>query len=123
MECFLAVLHDWQDLVGAIFGGLLGVVGALIVARGVLNRERRSTAVMLQRDLLNVTRMVRSLTYRRKVKLTEVGSENLLKRLVPYYDRLSPLFEQRMAVTSNYSIRLWHCSTASTRPIPLLKAA
>jgi len=50
MLAWLRKLHDWQDLVGAIIGGLLGVFGALIVAHSVTSRERRSASRMLQRD-------------------------------------------------------------------------
>ncbi|WP_158760123.1 hypothetical protein [Paraburkholderia acidiphila] len=40
----IATLHDWQDLAGAIIGGLMGVIGALIVAGRGTRRERRIAA-------------------------------------------------------------------------------
>lgn len=91
-------LHRWQDLSGAIVGGLLGVIGALIVARGVLNRERRSASRMLQSDLLNVTGMIYGLTYRRTVTLETVGATKLAKDLSFFQHHLSPLFEVHLAV-------------------------
>src|SRR5262249_54105732 len=55
---------------------------------------------------LNVTGMVHGLTYHRKLTIAQVGSDNLKDRLTSHYERLSPLFEQHMAVISNYSIQL-----------------
>ncbi|CAD6562653.1 hypothetical protein ACFQ3P_38565 [Paraburkholderia sabiae] len=43
----VAFLEKWQDLTGAIIGGLLGVIGALIVARSATRRERKIAATMV----------------------------------------------------------------------------
>jgi hypothetical protein len=51
---------------GAIIGGLLGISGALIVAREVTSREWRSASRMLQRDLFSVKAMVDTLTHERQ---------------------------------------------------------
>jgi hypothetical protein len=91
-------LHDWQDLAGAIIGGLLGVIGALIVADSARNRERRNASRMLQRDLLNVTGMVHGLTYQRKVTLATLDPDRLVADVSFYRHSLSPLFEAQMAI-------------------------
>jgi len=96
MWCWLQRLHYWQDLAGAVIGGTLGVIGALIVARSAINRERRNASRMLQRDLLNVTGMVFGLTYHRRVTLATLGGDNLATNLAFYRHQLSPLFEAQM---------------------------
>jgi len=96
VTCFLHTLKEWQDPVGALIGGSLGLFAALIVARSALNRERRNASRMLQRDLLNVTGMVYGLTYHRQVTLQTVGGDNLATNLAFYRYRLSPLFEAQM---------------------------
>lgn len=98
MLSWLHKLHDWQDLSGAIIGGLLGVSGALIVARSVSKREHRTAARMLMQDLLNFTGMVYGLTYKRTLTLAAVGAEKLAQDLSYYRHQLSPLFESQMAV-------------------------
>jgi hypothetical protein len=97
---FIEKLHDWQDFAGAIIGGGLGVIGALIVAQGVSDRELRTASRMLQRDLLNVRGMVYSLTYHRKVTLDALDPKLLASNLVFYRYRLSPLFEGQMAIVT-----------------------
>jgi hypothetical protein len=93
------LLDHWQELLGAIIGGLLGVVGALLVAHDASNREHRNASRMLQRDLLNVSSgMIYGLTYHRKVTLETVGAQTLARNLSFYQRRLSPLFEAQMAV-------------------------
>src|SRR5487761_349399 len=67
-------LDRWQELPGAIIGGGLGVIGALIGAREALNRERRNASRMLQHDLLGITDAVSCLTYRRGVTLETASS-------------------------------------------------
>jgi hypothetical protein len=106
LSCFIHTLHEWQELAGAIIGGLLGVVGALIVARSVINRERRNASRMLQRDLLNVTAMVRSLTYQRKVTIATLDPDRLAADLLFYRHHLSPLFEEQMAIIIGSDTRL-----------------
>jgi hypothetical protein len=90
-------LERWQDLMGAVLGGLLGVFGALIVAGSVSTRERRSASRMLQRDLLGVVGMVSNLTYERKVPLDSLG-EQLVRKLAFARHRLSPMFEGQMSI-------------------------
>jgi hypothetical protein len=90
-------LEHWQELMGAILGGLLGVFGALIVAGSVATRERRSASRMLQRDLLGVVRMVSNLTYERKAPLDSLG-EQLVRKLTFSRHHLSPMFEGQMSI-------------------------
>jgi pilus assembly protein TadC len=59
---FIQLFARWQELAGAVIGGLLGVIGTLIVAREVRNRERRNASRMLQHDLPSVTDTVSCLT-------------------------------------------------------------
>jgi hypothetical protein len=106
MRQLLCVLHNWQDLSGAIIGGLLGVIGALIVARSALSRERRNASRMLQRDLINVTGMVNSLTHHRKIGLPEVGPDTLARHLKFYRYQLSPMFEAQMVIVVGIDVLL-----------------
>lgn len=98
MRCLIHTLHEWQDFAGAIIGGLLGVLGALIVAGSLINRERRSAARMLMQDLLGVTGMVYGLTYKGKASLATVGPDTLSRNMAFYRYSLSPLFEAQMAI-------------------------
>ena len=43
-------LNHWQDLVGAIIGGLMGIVGAFIVAYAQKRREENAAAMLLSSD-------------------------------------------------------------------------
>src|SRR5487761_1429010 len=99
-------LDRWQELSGAIIGGGLGVIGALIVAREALNRERRNASRMLQHDLLGITDAVSCLTYRRGVTLETVGAKKIAEDLGFYCPKLSPLFEAQMAAISGLDVRL-----------------
>ena len=103
---FTAWLRNWQELIGACAGGLLGVIGALIVAASATNRERRNASRMLQRDLLNVTGMIYGLTYRRTATLETVGGETLARNMQFYRYELSPMFETEMAVIIGTDTRL-----------------
>ncbi|HVW52733.1 MAG TPA: hypothetical protein VHC91_20460 [Trinickia sp.] len=47
----LSVLHDWQDLLGAFLGAVIGIVGALIVASATKRRSRNIAALLLLPDL------------------------------------------------------------------------
>jgi hypothetical protein len=98
VTCFLAELHRWQDLAGAIIGGLLGVIGALIVARSLISRERRAAARMLMQDLLGITGMVYGLTHKGKAALAIIGPEALARNMAFHRHNLSPLFESHMAI-------------------------
>jgi hypothetical protein len=48
---WLDLLDHWQTLIGATFGGLLGVIGAWIVAISTRRREQRVAAGMVLPDL------------------------------------------------------------------------
>jgi len=98
MYSLLRSLYHWQDMLGAIIGGLLGVIGALIVSHGLLRRELRTASRMLQRDLLNVVGMVYALTGHRKVPIAAKEGAELADELVFYRHLLSPLFEEQMAI-------------------------
>jgi hypothetical protein len=95
-------LHDWQDLIGALIGGFLGVIGAWIVAQSVVNRERRAAAAMLSSDLTKVKNMVTALTYHRKATLLQLDTDVLIEKLSFTHETLSPMFGDRMAVMSTY---------------------
>ncbi|QGZ61659.1 hypothetical protein [Paraburkholderia acidisoli] len=51
---FIATLHDWQDLAGAVIGGLMGVTGALIVAARATRRERRIAASTVLPEVMSL---------------------------------------------------------------------
>jgi hypothetical protein len=97
MLSIIRVLREWQDLIGAIIGGMLGVFGALIVARGLTGRERRSASRMLQKDLFGVEAMVSALTHGRKVSLDTLG-EQLILKLAFNRIHLSTMFEAQMSI-------------------------
>jgi hypothetical protein len=98
MMCSIVqVLREWQDLAGAIIGGMLGVFGALIVAGSVATRERRSASRMVQRDLVSVTAMVDNLTYNRQVPLAALGDQ-LIGKLTFSRHHLSSMFEAQMSI-------------------------
>src|SRR5690348_13932541 len=106
ITAFSCWLHYWQELSGAILGGLLGVIGAMVVARSAANRERRNASRMLQRDLLTVTTAISALTYGRKATLETVGPDTLARNLVRYVPQLSPLFEAQVVVMIGTDARL-----------------
>ncbi len=94
IERFVAWMHSWQDLFGALVGGLLGVIGALIVATNIVRRERRSSARLVLIDLWRVASV-----YERAAKMHQAEApktpfeEWLPKYLGQHKHRLSRLFE------------------------------
>ena len=47
-------LYDWQTLVGAFIGGVIGLLAALLVARDARHREERAAAMVLVADMVKV---------------------------------------------------------------------
>ena len=60
----VGALDHWQTLIGALAGGLLGVVGALVVARMIGRRDRRIAAAMVLPDLQQLTASYEALALR-----------------------------------------------------------
>ena len=53
MAAIIEWLDHWQTMLGAIFGGLIALIAALIVALAQTRRERR-TAAMLVLSLIHI---------------------------------------------------------------------
>jgi hypothetical protein len=54
LESCVVFLREWKEVVGAIIGGLLGVVGAMVVARDARQREDRAAAIAVMAPLLDL---------------------------------------------------------------------
>jgi hypothetical protein len=52
MHNLICFLERWQDLAGALLGGLVGLVAAYVVAWDVAGREKRRAALLLIADLM-----------------------------------------------------------------------
>ncbi|CAB3743898.1 hypothetical protein LMG24238_07162 [Paraburkholderia sediminicola] len=63
-EGWIDLLDHWQTLLGAAIGGVLGVAGALIVARSQRRREQRIAAGMVLPDLQQLDAAGQSLLHR-----------------------------------------------------------
>jgi hypothetical protein len=101
---YISNLMQWQDLAGGIIGGLMGVVGAWIVAGSFSLRERRSAARLLTVDVYHAVwvhkRVMREYekirTGRAAMGLEETSFRDWLPQLLQIYTyRLSPVFEEQ----------------------------
>ena len=98
IESIVRTIFDWQDLVGAMVGGLIGIIGALIVAEGAKKYEQRAAAMLVVIDLISVNVAVN--------KLSELAAENqiteedkaffMADKIAFMFPKLSPLFEASM---------------------------
>jgi len=51
VHSLIHTVHDWQDLLGALLGGLLGVLGAAIVARSLIMSAPAPTQIAEHRQV------------------------------------------------------------------------
>jgi hypothetical protein len=79
LEPVVSFLKEWKEIVGAIIGGVLGVVGATVVARDVRGREDRAAALVVLGTLLNIRGQF--FAARRAVDYSEPADDVLLMRL------------------------------------------
>lgn len=54
VESLVSFLRDWKEVVGAVIGGVLGVLGAMVVARDARNREDRAAALAVMAPLVDL---------------------------------------------------------------------
>ena len=104
MDCFLNLLAKWQGfigpLIGALTGGIIGLLSALLVARDARKREERSAARLLYGDLERIKNSYAKFSNTYKTgEFIEIGKEmsQLIENLLAYKPSLSPLFESSMA--------------------------
>lgn len=102
----LALIQKWQELLGAVIGGLLGVTGAMIVARDAFSRERRNAVRVLQHDLVAVVAVVSGLTSQRSLSPDAIGAPKLAADLKYFRHQLSPLFDAQAAVLAGGDARI-----------------
>lgn len=115
VDDFIATLHDWQDLTGAIIGALMGVVGALIVAARATRRERRIAAssvmpevMMLQAANEGINRVV-SVSYLTKLKSKRLVCDLLNKQRPVIRTLHSPVITQLYDVHPKLYSHLFQC--------------
>lgn len=107
-ESFTNFLHSWQELSGALLGGLFSLMVALLVSSQARRAEERSSALLLIAELVRIESMV---SKGRAVADQETQrNQGIMPQLnIPYYSnlrmvelfcfhrvRLSPLFESAM---------------------------
>ncbi|CAE6886728.1 hypothetical protein R75471_02126 [Paraburkholderia domus] len=111
---FIATLHDWQDLAGAIIGGLMGVTGALIVAARATRRERRIAASTVLPDVMSLRACNDQISKAQKVSyLDKRGNArlvcNMLLRARPAITALhSPVITQLYDIDARVYSHLFH---------------
>lgn len=98
IESIIRTTFDWQGLIGAMVGGLIGIVGALIVAEGTKKYEQRAAAMLVVIDLISVNVAIN--------KIIELAADNKIKeeekayfmadKVAFMFPKLSPLFEASM---------------------------
>jgi len=104
----VAFLQKWQTLTGAMIGGFISLLVALIVATSATRREQRISAILLLSDLMAVRAAAENLARIAKEQgVTEEryplwASEKLSWRR----PRLSALFESNMARVISVDARL-----------------
>ena len=117
MDDLISFLSKWQELIGALLGGLLGLMAALIVARDARRREQRVAAMVLTVDFIEISQASKSL--RLAMGQAKVEAENHAARaigaLVTHgHPQISPLFEGHLAAVQLVNISLAaHCSIFS----------
>jgi hypothetical protein len=122
----VAFLDHWQTLIGSLAGGLMGVVGALIVATRGTRRERRIAAsvvlpevISLQAAALNIDKWVGHLDQSGRERLTC----EMLMRQPPQIQALhSPVVSQLYDVDARLYSHLFQCQMIHERLEAALKA-
>lgn len=91
-------LYKWQELSGALVGGVIGLLAALIVARDARKREERAAAMTLIVDLVSVSAAWNQLNDR--LGNVDVSPDEqaqwIVDRLLGLRPRLLPLFDSAM---------------------------
>lgn len=95
IESIVKMLFDWQDLVGALIGGLVGIVGAFIVANSSKKYEQRAAGMLILIDLISLQASIE--------KINELAEDNNISdekkpnftanKVAFMFPKFSPLFE------------------------------
>jgi hypothetical protein len=83
----------WQELIGAFIGGLMGFVGAFIVAYAQRRREENAAAMLLISDLTAFVVSIQEVNRAANNSPGEVRTLFIVRRLIRLRSHLSPLFE------------------------------
>lgn len=99
MAELIATIKEWQELIGAIIGGLAALAVALLVAHSSRRRDDVSAAMVVVGNL--TTLMVAESTIKRIAAEQKVAPSNyamfVASRLTHSSPKLSPLFEASVA--------------------------
>ncbi len=98
MAAVIEWLDHWQTMLGSIFGGLIALMAALIVAQAQTRRERRTAAMLVFSDLLEIVAVSRNLrTLATDSNVSEVEYPRwLAEKLSLRRPTISPHFEAEM---------------------------
>lgn len=101
-------LLTWQTLLGALTGGIFGLLAALIVAKDARIRLERCSAFLLQSDFTDVLSCKETLDI--EATQEKVADENMndwyANHLIYNHPKLSPLFDQSVYQVSDVNIYL-----------------
>lgn len=103
MDCIIALLKEWKELVGAVIGGVFSLFVALLVARQARRAEERASAMLLIGDLTRVMVMADHVGQGAENKnvTEEEQKTGIAEQLCQYRVRLSSLFEASMSRVMN----------------------
>ena len=98
MAAIIEWLDHWQTMLGAIFGGLIALIAALIVALAQTRRERRTASMLVFSDLLAIVTAAQNL--HTLAADSNVSDEKyprwLAEKLSLRRPKISPYFEAEM---------------------------
>jgi hypothetical protein len=93
-------LHNWQELLGGVFGGLVGAVmgfwGANVVAKDVRKTERNAAVRVVLMDLFAFKAFADDLAQRAEDQPANKSALWLTAELERYYYPLSPMLDHHM---------------------------
>lgn len=90
---FIHFLDYWQTLLGAIIGGISGVIAAYIVAWDVRQREIRASALIILNDLLQIISAGEAFKNLNKDKDKQNAAISTTSKMMVFSPKLSPLTE------------------------------
>jgi hypothetical protein len=97
----IGLLDHWQTLVGAVIGGLMGFVGAYVVASSAATRERRSAARQLTISIGLWENVYKRIEKFRTAQHKQSDGALIAEHLAIYRAELPPLFEQQVLQVSH----------------------
>lgn len=95
MTDFVVWLFKWQTLIGAAFGGVIGLLSALIVAKSARRHEEISAAMVLSGNLAKVVSSSQVLLKQSEDQGVAEQDRHLwlAEKLAKYRPNISPMFE------------------------------